>query len=117
MKKTTTKKPKPGKTVTDPRTWNVIEESVSEMQQTILDENDFRKVTVPASCCSKSKCKNHYSRGCFTLLYNEIARVVLMVKSVAMISSILQVRSKSLLNVDLHFGNCSIVNNFRSLLC
>lgn len=121
MKKTTTKRP--SRTFTDPTTWNEIEEGVSEIQdnlmithQTILDENVFGKFSLPTSCC-KSKCKSYYSRGCFSLLYNDITRVVFMVKSVAMISSIFQVRGEPLLNLDLHFGNCLIVNNFRSFIC
>jgi len=47
-------------------------------------------MSIPTSCC-KNKCKSYHNRGCFQVLYNACLRDVTMVRSVAMISSVLQI--------------------------
>lgn len=103
---------------------DMIENSI-----TIIDDDDTvledrKKISPPPSCCKSKNCNNYHSVGCFQPLWREIARVVGMVKSVAMISSILQVGNRTeeklfCLNFDLHFFfflkkiNRLIVNHFR----
>ncbi|KAG4078512.1 hypothetical protein HA402_009224 [Bradysia odoriphaga] len=74
--------------------YELLEESFSNMEEdsSPMDERLLKKPFPPASCCtSVKKCKNYHSRGCFKVLYREIARVVFMAKTVAMISSVLQI--------------------------
>lgn len=97
--KTTTTTKKPSRTFTELEYYDdefkesilAIQDDYMIMQQDVLDESLFKKNPLPASCCKTKKCKNYNSRGCFKPLYNDIARVVYMVKSVAMISSVLQI--------------------------
>ncbi|XP_037032967.1 CD63 antigen-like [Bradysia coprophila] len=77
--------------------YELLEESFSNIEDdsSAMAERSLKKPsppTPPISCCtSVKKCKNYYSRGCFKVLYREIARVVFMAKTVAMISSVLQI--------------------------
>lgn len=105
------------KTFTEITTWDETASSLLTSQasledNTITPETIRTENTLPTSCC-KNKCKSYYTRGCFKILYNDIARVVFMVKSVSMITSVLQVRGKPLFNVDSHFAIVLMVNNFR----
>lgn len=95
------------KTMKNPFTrFTELTEFGDEMQQLVLaihDQDDdmqrkesngifIGKRSIPHSCCKSRMCDNYYSRGCFNLIYSDIARIVFMVKTVAMISSIFQVR-------------------------
>lgn len=62
------------------------------MERKVSNGNSIGKRSIPPSCCRGRMCESYYSRGCFSLIYNDIARIVFMVKTIAMISSILQVR-------------------------
>lgn len=60
-------------------------------QRKVPNGNSFGKRSIPSSCCRGRMCENYYSRGCFGLIYNDIGGIVFMVKTIAMISSILQI--------------------------
>lgn len=64
----------------------------SEDEYPTTNESLLRKPSPPTSCCTNvKKCRNYHNRGCFKVLYREISRVVFMAKTVAMISSVLQI--------------------------
>ncbi|KAJ6645437.1 CD63 antigen [Pseudolycoriella hygida] len=47
--------------------------------------------SLPISCCKDDKCRSYYNVGCLRFIYKDIARVVLVIKLVAMIASVLQI--------------------------
>jgi len=55
-----------------------------------MDKSSNNELSLPTSCC-KNKCKSYHSSGCLKKLYNEMMRVVLMVRLSAMISTVLQI--------------------------
>lgn len=88
-KKTTKKR---DLTATEPTIEGAIEPANSDdYMEEMLEKGSDNKSSLPTSCCKNKNCKNYHSSGCFKLLYSDIARVVYVVRAVAMLTSVLQV--------------------------
>jgi len=75
-----------------PSDWSSLNRFVAQEYHSTTTSTTQSPFTLPTSCCKSSKkCKNYYTDGCYRSIYKDITRVVLMVKSVAMISSVLQI--------------------------